>query len=116
MSLREAEQEGRRERGVLGAEDPRREEGAAVSMSARVAVVPGSSFFENRAGVLLGLVGKRIDVQLGRLAGRTKNVGLLGGVFKQAVVGSRAYSADIGSTKLSRKRSRSRTGSATAGC
>ena len=100
VSRREAGKQERRERILAAAEDLIREEGgAAFSMRALakragVAFVTPFNLFESKAGVLLGLVEKRIDVQVGRLTARERTVDPIERLFEQAVVGTGAYSAD----------------------
>jgi len=100
VSLREAGKKERRDRILVAAEDLIREEqGAAFSMRAlakraRVAFVGPFNLFENKAGVLLGLLEKRIDAQVGRLTTRNESIGPIERLFEQAIVGSRAYAAD----------------------
>jgi len=100
VSLREAGKEERRERILAAAEELIREEGgAAFSMRALakragVAFVTPFNLFESKAGVLLGLVEKRIDVQVGRQMARKGRIGPIDRLFEQSIVGSRAYSAD----------------------
>jgi hypothetical protein len=66
----------------------------ALARRAGVAFVTPFNLFESKAGVLLGLFEKRIDLQIQRLTGKTKPAGPIDRLFEQAIVGCRAYSAD----------------------
>ena len=100
MSLREEGKQERRERILAAAEELIREgDGAAFSMRALakragVAFVTPFNLFESKAGVLLGLVEKRIEAQVRRLTVREETAGPIDRLFEQAVAGSRAYAAD----------------------
>lgn len=66
----------------------------ALAKRAGVAFVTPFNHFESKAGVLLGLFEKRIDAQVERLTAQTEHVAPIDRLFEQAIVGSRAYSAD----------------------
>jgi len=100
MSVRETSKNARREKILIAAEKLIRQDDRvgfsmrALSKEAGVAFATPFNLFENKSGVLYGLLEKRIEAQTEQILASHSELDPIDRLFEQAILGSEMYLAD----------------------